>query len=395
MSTLSCTNQIPLSDIRNTDTGNATLIIRQMRPNDQPSWDEYVKGHPEGTFFHLIGWKNVIEKTFGHKSCYLLAEQSRTIDLHHACGPDLKEAPWSHTSINKRDDCPGIVGILPLFPIKSFLFGKFLVSIPFAEIGGALAHNAEIENLLIQRAIEITKSQDLGYLELRYKDKIFNRFALKNLYYNFRRPIFDNLDQNMQAIPRKARRMIRQGEKFNLSFQFGNQNLKSFYGVLMKSFHNLGTPTFTYKFFENIRDEFRGNCLLLIVQNQDRLPIAGVLTFLYKDQVIPYYAGSLVEYRELAPNDFMYWQLMKYGCEHGYRFFDFGRSKEGTGSFDFKRHWGFEPKQLYYQYYLNKIKEMPNLSPANPKYQKKIQLWKKLPLPVKETLGPLLSKYLV
>jgi FemAB-related protein (PEP-CTERM system-associated) len=382
MSTLPCTNQIPLSDIKNTDTGKTAIIIRQMRPNDQLRWDEYVKGHPEGTFFHLTGWKNVIEKTFGHRHSYLLAEQSRMID--HP--PDLQEAPSSQTSL---------VGILPLFPIKSFLFGKFLVSTPFAEIGGAIADDARIENLLIQRAVEITKSQDLGYLELRCKDKIFTGFALKNLYYNFRREIFDDLDQNMQAIPRKARRMIRQGEKFNLSFEFGNQNLKSFYGVLMRSFHNLGTPPFTYKFFKNICDEFRENCLLLIIQTQDTVPIAGVLTFFYKDQVLPYYAGSLVEYRELAPNDFMYWQLMKYGFENGYRFFDFGRSKEGTGSFDFKRHWGFEPKPLHYQYYLNKVKEMPNLSPANPKYQKKIKLWKKLPLPVTETLGPLLSKYLV
>lgn len=243
--------------------------------------------------------------------------------------------------------------------------------------------------------MEITKSQGLDYLELRYKDKLLNGLALKSLYYNFKREIFPDLDQNMEAIPRKARRMIRQGEKFNLSFEFGNHNLKSFYSVLARSFHNLGTPLFTFRFFENICDEFKENCLLLIIQNQDKLPIAGVLTFFYKDQVLPYYAGSLVEYRDLAPNDFMYWQLMKYGCENGYRFFDFGRSKENTGSFHFKRHWGFEPKPLYYQYFLNRLTEMPNLSPANPKYQRKIKLWKKLPPWVTQTIGPSLSKYLV
>lgn len=243
--------------------------------------------------------------------------------------------------------------------------------------------------------MEITKSQELDYLELRYREKLLNGLALKSLYYNFKREIFPDLDQNMQAIPRKARRMIRQGEKFNLSFEFGNHNLKSFYGVLARSFHNLGTPPFTFRFFENILDEYKENCLLLLIHNQDKLPIAGVLSFFYQDQVLPYYAGSLVEYRDLAPNDFMYWQLMKYGCENGYRFFDFGRSKEDTGSFHFKRHWGFEPKPLHYQYYLNRLTEMPNLSPANPKYQKKIRLWKKLPPWITQTIGPSLSKYLV
>ena len=110
--------------------------------------------------------------------------------------------------------------------------------------------------------------------------------------------------------------------------------------------------------------------------------------------MLPYYAGSLYEYRNLAPNDFMYWQLMKYGCENGYKVFDFGRSKVDTGSFNFKRHWGFEPKPLSYQYHLIKINELPDLSPANPKYRKKIELWRKLPLAVTKIIGPPIAKYL-
>jgi lipid II:glycine glycyltransferase (peptidoglycan interpeptide bridge formation enzyme) len=119
-----------------------------------------------------------------------------------------------------------------------------------------------------------------------------------------------------------------------------------------------------------------------------------VLTLFYKDQVLPYYAGSLFEYRDLAPNDYMYWQLMKYGWERGYKIFDFGRSKVDTGSYDFKRHWGFKPESLPYQYFLNRIKEIPNLSPANPKYQRKIEMWRKMPFWLSKIIGPHIVKYI-
>jgi len=119
-----------------------------------------------------------------------------------------------------------------------------------------------------------------------------------------------------------------------------------------------------------------------------------VLSFYFKDQVIPYYAGSDFEFRRLAPNDFMYWKLMEKACLDGYKWFDFGRSKVDTGSFSFKKHWGFEPQPLAYQYILHKLKELPNISPANPKYQKKIEMWKKMPFGLTKMVGPFIAKYL-
>jgi lipid II:glycine glycyltransferase (peptidoglycan interpeptide bridge formation enzyme) len=90
----------------------------------------------------------------------------------------------------------------------------------------------------------------------------------------------------------------------------------------------------------------------------------------------------------------MYWQLMKYGCENGYKLFDFGRSKTDTGSYDFKRHWGFEPEPLPYQYFLNRIDEIPNLSPTNAKYRKKIEMWQKMPFWLTKIIGPRIVKYI-
>ena len=351
------------------------ITIRKYTEADKNNWDYYVMQHSQSTIFHLTRWKKVIEKTFGHKSYYLMAVQA-------ASSPPSFQASQ-----------PKVTGILPLFRIKSCFFGHYLISVPFAELGGPLADNEIIEQQLVEKAIELTRTRKCDYLELRNEHAISDLIK-KSLYYNFKKEIFPDPDQNMQAIPRKARRMIRQGIKFGLYSEFGIHLLHDFYEILAKSYHQLGTPIFSKRFFRTFLDEFGTDAQILVVYDKKGTPVAGVLSFFYKDQVLPFYAGSLFEYRKLAPNDFMYWELMKHACERGFKVFDFGRSKIDTGSYHFKRHWGFKPVPLSYQYYLNRINELPNLSPANPKYQKKIELWKKMPFKVTKILGPPIAKYL-
>jgi FemAB-related protein (PEP-CTERM system-associated) len=258
-----------------------------------------------------------------------------------------------------------------------------------------LADDPHIAQQLLDKAKEITSSERLEYLELRSRDGEIADLSTKDLYVIFRREIFEDLESNMMAIPRKSRRMVRQGEKAGLTHQFGHQELLPlFYEIFARSYHRLGSPVFSIKLFKNLLGEFKDKVNILLVENREGKSVAGVLTFFYKDQVLPYYAGSLIEYRDLAPNDFMYWQLMKYGWENGYKVFDFGRSKVDTGSYDFKRHWGFEPEPLRYQYLLNQIDEIPNLSPANPKYQKKIEMWQKMPFWLTKIIGPRIVKYI-
>jgi FemAB-related protein (PEP-CTERM system-associated) len=350
------------------------ISIRYYNDTDKTDWDNYVKRHPNGTLFHLTAWKEVVEQTFGHKSYYLTA---------------FNNTPSSAPSSQYLD----IIGILPVFRIKSFLFGDYLISIPFAELGGPLSDSPEIDRLLVNHAEALAVEIGCDYLELRNREPV-DDLPTKTLYYNFKREIFPNLDENLMAIPRKARRMIRQGEKFGLTAEFGHHLLDAHYQIMARSYHSLGTPIFHKKFFENFLTCFGDNAQLLLIRNDEKTPVAAVMAFYFKDQVIPYWAGSNFQDRKLAPNDFMYWELMKHGSENGFKVFDFGRSKLGTGSYDFKRHWGFEPAPLSYQYYLVKAKEMPNLSPANPKYKKKIELWRKMPLAATKIIGPHVAKYL-
>ncbi|SDT96730.1 FemAB family XrtA/PEP-CTERM system-associated protein [Desulfobacula phenolica] len=338
------------------------LNIRITDRSDFKNWDNYVLNHPSGSVFHLTAWKSVIEKSFGHRNFYLIGEQQGKI-----------------------------CGIFPIFEIKSFLFGHYFISIPFAEIGGVLADSIEIEQSLIKEALKIKELYNGQYLEIRNRKEI-QGLRTKFLYYNFRKEISSDHDENLKAIPRKSRAMVKNAIKKGLFSETGHHLLPEFYNILSLNYHRLGTPIFSKQLFKNFLAEFKESTNILVIKTDKGELAAAVLFFLFKDQMLPYYAGSDFSFRQLGSNDFMYWELMKLAVDKGCRVFDYGRSKEDTGSFHFKKHWGFKPEPLAYQYHIAKAENLPNLSPANPKYQKKIKVWQKMPHSFTKIIGPFISR---
>ena len=166
-----------------------------------------------------------------------------------------------------------------------------------------------------------------------------------------------------------------------------DQGIERLYPMYAESVHNLGTPVFSKRYFDLLFRTFSKRSDIVTITH-DRKPVASVLNFYFRDEVLPYYGGGTVDARRLAANDFMYWEVMRHACERGFRVFNFGRSKVGTGAYDFKRYWGFEPKPLIYQFYLAPGQSIPNLNPLNPKFRLFVALWKKLPLTLATRLGP-------
>jgi len=341
-----------------------------------PRWDEYVMAHPAGTFFHQWKWREIISSSFGYEPLYLCAEEEGEIQ-----------------------------GILPLFFARSLIFGRSLVAIPLAVYGGVLSTTAFAEDALLQKAIALGKECRAKYLELRgnpySRDESLREAAnigvstkQKDLYVTFMGEIDPIDDVNLSRIPRKQRRMVRQGEKHGLRFVLDKSRMREFYQIYAASVRNLGTPVFGYPYFEKVVEALGDQCEVFLVDFQGKA-VAGVLVFFYKDQVLPYYGGALKEYSHLAPSDFMYWELMRYGAAQGFKIFDFGRSKKGTGSFNFKRHWGFEPRPLPYFYYQIKDRSIPDTSSFNPKLQWAIRIWRNLPLKLTMALGPRIVRHSV
>jgi FemAB-related protein (PEP-CTERM system-associated) len=331
-------------------------------------WDSYVDGHPHGSIFHANSWQRMIESSFPHLPFHLIYENG----------------------------IGNIAGILPLFLVRSRLFGRMLISTPQAAYGGILADSEPIAIGLLTKAQEIARSQNADFLELRCFQNAANDsdLLIKDLYVTFRQELFEDPEKNFLAIPRKTRAECRAGINKGLEFRTNEIGVNDFYQVYSRSVRDLGTPVFSRKLFENGMREYGDRCKIFSVHSEGKLASA-VWTLFYKDDVIPYYGGSIREYNRLGVNNFMYWMLIKYGCENGFRIFDFGRSKKGTGSFDFKKRWGMAMIDLPYQYRLIRRQSLPDTSPLNPKFALAIRLWSKLPVPVANTLGPFISKNLI
>ena len=344
---------------------SSTFQIRAYTEQDRKQWDKYVAEHPSGTFCHLSGWKRVVEKTFGHKPFYLVATEDSQI-----------------------------CGVLPLFHVKTLLFGRFLVSSPLAVYGGIIADQEHVQQALLGHATDICRELRADYLELRNPDEADLDLPGTNLYVTFLQELYeDGGDKNWNAMPREARRLIRKARGEGLIADMNRTSLDRFYNVYARSVRQLGTPVFPKSLFRNFLHEFPEHSNLLEIKSGEQT-VAATLVFYFRDQVLPYYGGALPEYcsNRYGVNNFMYWELMQYGIDNGYRLFDFGRSKVGTGAYNFKRHFNMEPKSLKYKYYLNRSQSLPNLNPTNPKLQLFIKAWRQLPLGVANFLGPRLVR---
>ena len=334
------------------------MTVSLLETGGEAAWDAFVRSSPSATFFHLSGWRRVIEAAFRHKTFYLVARRYGNI-----------------------------CGVLPLTQVKSVLFGNSLISNAFCVYGGIAAADEGASDGLRKEALRIGHELRVDGVELRSLHRSqTQRQSGSDIYVTFRRPIEPDLDANLKAIPRKQRAMVRKAFDNGLRSELDN-DVDRLHHIYAQSVRNLGTPVFSKRYFQILKEEFGAACDVLTVLNGNR-PIASVLNFYFRDEVLPYYGGGLSEARALAGNDFMYWEVMKRACERGFRLFDFGRSKVGTGAYNFKRNWGFEPTPLSYEYYPVMSNRTPNVNPLNPKYRLAISLWRRLPLSVTKAIGP-------
>ncbi|HET8702094.1 MAG TPA: FemAB family XrtA/PEP-CTERM system-associated protein [Nitrococcus sp.] len=338
-------------------TESTTVRITELTAKDIARWDAFVDACPEATFFHRAGWKEIIDCAFGHPTYFLMAENAGMIE-----------------------------GVLPLARVHSRLFGDALISLPFAVYGGIAATTPRATSALDEAAQALAEQLGVGHLEYRQRKPLHPDWPTKGLYVTFRGRISSDSQVNMEAIPRKQRAMVRKGIRAGLNSEFDADN-ERFFRAYSASVHRLGTPVFARRYFDLLREVFGRDCDVLTVTHGERL-VASVLSFYFRDEVLPFYGGGTQLARDLAGNDFMYWQLMESARERGYRLFDFGRSKRDVGSFHFKKHWGFEPQPLHYECRLIRATALPDNSPLNPKYKLFIALWRRLPLAAANALGP-------
>lgn len=337
------------------------LAVKVLAHGDSEAakrWDAFVEGCPDASFFHRSAWQHIIESVFRHRTHYLYAEVEGEIR-----------------------------GVLPLAHVNSWLFGASLASLPFAVYGGVAAADDEAAAALELAAQDLAKREGVDHLELRHVRRRHEDWPVQDLYVTFRKSLAADDEANLSAIPRKQRAMVRKGIKNGLRAEI-DSGVDRFFDLYADNVLRHGTPALPKRYFEALLSTFGRDCDILIVTGLDGQVLSGVLSFYFRDEVLPYYAGDAVAARDLAANDFKYWELMRHAVARGCKVFDYGRSKRDTGSFSFKKNWGFEPTPLNYEYCLYRREAIPQNNPANAKYRLLIATWQRLPKWVANWLGP-------
>lgn len=354
------------------------LEIIQAGPVDARLWDAYVHAHPQSTMAHLFGWKGVIESTYGHETAYLMA---------------LQRSP-------NENKCPDVRGLLPLVHLRHVLFGNELISMPFLDTGGILAHDPAAEKALLSEALRLAASIKAGAVELRQHvpletagfsgkggskirtDKVRMLLALP--------PSPEELEASFKS---KLRSQIRKPIKQGLEAVVGGLDLlDEFFRVFAVSMRDLGSPVHAKAFFLHILEAFPEQAHLVLIKNPNGTPLASGLMLGFKGTLLNPWASFLRAYRSQSPNMLLYQRMLAYGCEHAYGTFDFGRSSRGEGTYRFKAQWGALDRPLYwYRLSLRGKQEDPDQSRL---FQKASQCWKHLPVPLANFLGPGIRKHI-
>jgi serine/alanine adding enzyme len=324
----------------------------------QNEWDVYVVRHPRASQYHLYCWRRIIEKSFGHSTHYLTA----------------------------RSADGALAGILPQVLINSKLFGRYFVSLPFVNYGGALGDNSVVESALMNMAAGLARKLGCSHVEFRdtvrrdgwplRSDKVLMQLALPS-----------NPQQLWKSFSSKLRAQISHAGRERPAATIGGAELlPDFYSVFAHNMHDLGTPVYSRKFFQTICEQATSVRIVLVRLNNK--PVSAGVLLRHRDMLEIPWASTLRSVNPLAINMYLYWTVLQYAIDSGHSLFDFGRSTVDSGTYKFKKQWGASPVPLYWHYWLPEGAAIPRLSPDNPKYKVAIAIWKRLPLQLANRLGP-------
>jgi FemAB-related protein (PEP-CTERM system-associated) len=329
------------------------LTVRAAGRGDAPAIRAFLAARSDSTPFHLPEWAEAVEAGCGHRDRSLVAVDERG----------------------------AVAGLLPMSEVRSPLFGSALVSSAFGIGGGAIGEGVES---LAEQAWALAQGLGCDSVELRGGRLPAGWERREGVYATFSRHLEANEEAILKAIPRKQRAEVRRAMGLGLETRAG-RDLDAHYRVYSESVRNLGTPVFPRRLFEAALERLDSDILTV---SRDGRPLASVLTFYHGGCAYPYWGGGTAEARTLRANELLYYALMCHAARRGCTRFDFGRSKLGTGAFAFKKNWGFEPEPLVYAV-RGKARET---NPLSPRYRLQVALWRKLPLPVANRLGPLIAK---
>jgi FemAB-related protein (PEP-CTERM system-associated) len=327
------------------------------------AWDELV-GRAEGSSFcHLAGWREILGGVLGAECLYRVA-----------LGPDGE-----------------VRGVLPLARVKSRIFGQYLVSLPFLNGGGPLGAPAARRRLAQEAVVEARRS-GADLLELRTRSDMDLGLSVSSRKISVLLELPASAERLWEVFPSKLRSQIRRPIKEGLTVRFGLDQREPFYDVFARTMRDLGTPVLPRAWFERIAATFPDLVVFGVVYRGAE-PLAGGCGFQWRDEFELTWAAAVRAHRALAPNMLLYWAFMQHLIARGMRGFNFGRCTPGGGTHRFKQQWGGADVPLHWCQDAPRGRTAPP-SPDDPAFSWGPRLWRWLPLPIANRLGPRLVRFL-
>ncbi|HEX7822758.1 MAG TPA: FemAB family XrtA/PEP-CTERM system-associated protein [Sphingobium sp.] len=352
------------------DFGIATdLSVAIIGPHDGEgirAIETFLDHRSDATPFHRPAWVNAVARGTGQEAVYIVAG---SID--------------------------GVIrGFVPLNIIHSPIFGRAVVSSGFAVDGGIIADEPATARLIANAAIALADRHACQTVELRGGAAPGPDWTVRgNAYLNFARPLAESDEAQLLSIPKKHRAEVRKGLEHGYRVEVGREDrLRDVhYALYQRSVHNLGTPVFPRALFEEVLDAFGDDADILLVSDGAK-PLSVVLTLYHRGACMPYWHGANLNARKARSNEVLYYSLMRHARDRGCDIFDFGRSKVGTGPALWKKTWGFTPEPLDYFVHAAPGCEARDVNPLSPQYRRKVDLWKMLPAPLVDRIGPWIAR---
>jgi FemAB-related protein (PEP-CTERM system-associated) len=335
-----------------------------LASEDAAAWDRYVSGHANGTVFHSCIWLDILNRSYAK--------------------------PFHHLAVKENGQIQGLVS---LYTVRSLSGKKSLCSLPHTAYGGMLTNSVDVARQLQEASLTLARQEGADMVQLRNTSPSGLGLPTSDLYVQFSKPLPETEAACLESIPRKSRATVRKAmQNHGLTFEV-NRDVDLLWHLHAVNLRKLGTPVFPKSFFRTIMEVMGERADILFVKHQGK-PVAGVMNFYFRDVCNPYFSGSLPESNATGANNYMYYALMCHALKQGYKQFDFGKSRKGSGSYNFKSNMGFEPKDLAFEYIFLNGGIIPNFNPSNPKLAVFLKLWGMQPLWTSKIIGPILNRFL-
>jgi serine/alanine adding enzyme len=342
------------------------LQIAPIAASDGEDWDSYVTRHPNGTLYHSQAFRSLITTQFGHQTLYLAA----------------------------RDGTGEVVGVLPTIRLTSRLFGDYVVSLPYFSHGGALTDSPSIEAALMVECAHWAAAAGCSHVEIRNRAPASVNWTRRLDKVSMELALPASSEALSKQIGKKLRAQVKRPLREGATAIVGKHELlDDFYSVFAQNMRDLGTPVYQQDLFRGLLDAFPEQVHICVIKVGSEPAAVGLLIEDGTTMEIPW-ASSLRKFNRISVNMMLYWEVLKFSIEQGATTFDFGRSSRGGGTYNFKRQWGAQERQLHWHYWLRDPTDTPGLTVDNPKYQVAIAIWQKLPVWVTKIIGPQVVKYL-